>query len=269
MRTHKLAGFTQIDRTHDPDYFIRFLDTASAEASFQAYKRRTYELLDVRPGQQVLEVACGTGDDARVLAGQVGSGRVLAVDASQAMIAEALRRSAGSRLPLDFQVADAQHLPFSADSFHACRCDRSFMHIPDPRRALAEMVRVARPGAAIVVFEVDFGTLTIDAPDRALARKVLHVWTEGFRNGWLGRYVPGLFLEQRLAEVRVEPAVLRLNAPLVNEVVGGGIVARGRENGQLTADEADAWLTYLQDALTSGRFFSTLTGFIVAGRKVA
>lgn len=270
MSQHKLVGFGSIDQTADPRYFIQFLDTAGAEASFQAYKRRTTELLEARPGQGMLEVACGTGDDARALAQHVApAGRVIGIDNSATMVAEARQRAEGTGLPIEFHVGDAQRLDFPDDMFDGVRCDRSFMHMPDPQGVLAEMVRVARPGARIVVYEVDFETVTIDAPDRTLARKVVNVWTDGFRNGWLGRYIPGFFRKLGLADLIVEPHVLRLTAALVTEVVGPKTLARAQETGAISLSEAAAWLAYLDGALETGNVFSTLTGFLVRGRKPA
>ncbi len=265
MSEHKLVEFRNIDRSTDPDYFIRFLDNASSVESFQAYKRRATEWLAARPGDEVLEVACGTGDDAQALA-RLGC-RVIGVDYSRAMVAEARRRAEGKGLPLEFHWADAQQLDLQDSRFDACRCDRSFMHMAEPKRALAEMVRVTKSGGRVVVFEVDFETLTIDAPDRVLARKVIHAWTDGFRNGWLGRYVPAFFRELGLLDVKVEPHVLRQNEMLANELVGQATTARARETGVITADEAAAWLGYVETALRTGRYFSTLTGFLVCGRK--
>lgn len=268
MTQHKLVSFGSIDQTADAKYFIQFLDTAGAEASFQAYKRRTAELLEARPGQRLLEVACGTGDDARALARLVApGGSVVGIDNSAAMVAEARRRAEGTGLPIEFHVGDGQRLDFPDGSFDGVRCDRSFMHMPDPQGVLAEMVRVARPGTRIVVYEVDFETVTIDAPDRTLARKVVNTWTDGFRNGWLGRYIPGYFRAARLTDLVVEPHVLRLNPALVTEVVGPKTVTRAQETGAISAAEAAAWLAYLDGALPSGDFFSTLTGFMVCGRK--
>ena len=266
MPHNPLVDFKHIDRTRDSAFFIRFLDTASAQPSFQAYKRRTFELLRLRAGQAILDVACGTGDDSRELAKQVG--RVVAIDLSQAMIAEARQRSVGVNLPVEFQVADAQQLPYADNTFDGCRCDRSFMHIPDPKRALLEMRRVTKPGGRVVVYEVDFGTVTIDAPDRPLARQVANAWSDGFRNGWLGRYIPSLFQEVGFADIVIEPAVLQLNAPLVSDVFGPGTVNRAVETGTISADAGRHWLIYLNEALSSGRCFSTLTGFLVVGTKV-
>src|SRR5690348_123015 len=71
-------------------------------------------LLDVHAGDDILDVGCGTGDDTRALAHLVGrSGRITGVDSSATMIAEARRRAAGLDLPVEYRVANAQHLPFA------------------------------------------------------------------------------------------------------------------------------------------------------------
>jgi ubiquinone/menaquinone biosynthesis C-methylase UbiE len=89
MEQTRLAQFGQIDQTTDPDYFIRFLDAACAEDSFKLYKRRMNELLGLPGEGYLLDVGCGTGDDARQMAALLAGGRVVGVDNSQAMIAEA------------------------------------------------------------------------------------------------------------------------------------------------------------------------------------
>jgi ubiquinone/menaquinone biosynthesis C-methylase UbiE len=268
VNKHELFGFTNIDQTADPDYFIRFLDEASAQDSVHAYKRATYALLGVCEGQHVLDVGCGTGEDAQTLARLVGpGGRVVAVDSSQVMIAAANKRAENRGLPLQFLPADAHHLDFADNTFDACRCDRSFMHLENPGQALREMVRVARPGGRVLVYEVDFETVTVDTRDRKLGRKMVNFWCDGFRNGWLGRHVPALFREVGLRDINVVPATLRLTCSLASQMIGPSVVERAQAAGVVTGDEATAWLQELQEAEDAGRFFSTLTGFIVVGRK--
>ncbi len=268
MDRHKLFGFTAVDKTGDAAFFIRFLDEAAAQPSFQAYKQRSFTLLDAGEGRRILEIGCGTGDDARALAALVQpGGAITAVDSSDAMLAEARRRSEGSGLPVRFERGDALRLGFADDSFDGCHCDRTFMHLEDPRRALAEMVRVTRPGGRVVVYEVDFETLVIDAPDRITARKIVNAWCDGFRDGWLGRRIPGLFHEARLFDVVVFPETLRLTPALAAPMVGPPTVDRAVAAGTLTPAEADAWLRWLGKTADAGRLFCMLTGFLVAGRK--
>jgi ubiquinone/menaquinone biosynthesis C-methylase UbiE len=263
-----MSQFNQVDQSTDPGYFIRFLDRASADESFKAYKRLTFDLLAVHDGSHVLEVGCGTGADARALAQRVApTGRVVAVDNSETMIAVAWERSKGMNLPVEFWLGDAHELDLPADSFDGCRSDRTFMHLRHPQQALSEMVRVARPGAQVIVFEVDFETLVVDAPDRKLARKVINAWCDSVRNGWLGRHIPALFKECRLRDIRIVPHTLMLNYELAITLVGQATAESAVQKGSITPAEAGAWLGFLDEADKNDQFFSTLTGFIVAGRK--
>lgn len=268
MDKHKLFGFTDVDQTNDPDYFIRFLDEASADESFQAYKQHSFALMELEPGQQILDVGCGTGEDARAMAQRVApGGRVVAVDGSQSMIAAAQQRAKGCKLPIAFQVADALRLPFADNSFDASRADRIFMHLESPAQALREMMRVVRPRGRVLVYEVDFETVTVDLPDRPLTRRIVNTWCDGFRNGWLGRHIPALFREAGLHDVRITPATLWLRYPVAMQMIGPATVERACAAGSLTATEGEDWLRQLQERHKAGLLFCTLTGFLVLGRK--
>jgi hypothetical protein len=141
------------------------------------------------------------------------------------------------------------------------------MHVPDARAALLEMVRVTRPGGRVGVFEVDFETVVIDTDQRVLARKVARTWCDGFRDGWLGRRMPALFREVGLSQVRVQPHALLLTPPLALPILGQATVDRALAQGTLTPLEGRTWLAHLDDLERSGRFFSSLTGFLVCGQK--
>ena len=268
MDKHKLFGFTDVDQTNDPEYFIRFLDEASADESFQAYKQHSFALLELESGQHVLDVGCGTGEDARTMAQRVApGGRVVAMDGSQSMIATARQRAEGCGLPVEFQVGDIHQLPFADNSFDAARADRIFMHLESPAQALREMMRVVRPGGRVLVYEVDFETLTVDHPDRQRSRAIVNTWCDGFRNGWLGRHIPSLFRETGMDEVRITPATLWLRYPVAMQMIGPATVERACAAGLLTSAEGEDWLLRLQEHYQAGRLFCTLTGFLVLGRK--
>lgn len=270
MKDFTPEDFSNVDRAPDAGFGMLYLDRVHATDLAMAYKRQTFALLGVAEGARLLDVGCGTGEDVLALARCVGTtGRVVGVDNSAAMVAESRQRAAGSGLPVAFQRGDARRLDFAADTFDGCRADRTFQHLDDPDAALAELVRVARPGGRIVVSDPDWETLVVDAPDPSLTRRILHALCDAIASGWVGRRLPGLFRAAGLAEIAVIPVTM----VLTDSALAGQLLLlerakeRAREVGAVTAAEADAWWASLDAAARAGRFFASLTGFIVSGQK--
>lgn len=247
-----------------------YLDTVTGIAGVQAYKRRTYAALRPQPGARLLDAGCGPGDDVLELARQVGPhGRVVGVDVREPMIAEARRRVAASDLPVEFHVGDIYALDLPADSFDGCRADRVFQHLERPEQALAELVRVTRPGGVVVVFDVDWATLVVDAPDQATTRAILQRGCDEHANGWAGRALWRQFHAAGLRDVAVSlDGGAVTDYALADQIFGlrdeAHVAAR---EGLISAEAAAAWVESLEAAARVGQFFSAVTGFIVAGRK--
>lgn len=103
-----------------------------------------------RPRQRILDLAAGTGASSVALARS--GAEVVAADFSPGMIAEGRRRH-GAMANLTFTEADATALPFDDDAFDTVTISFGLRNVADPRTALAEMLRVTRPGGRLVVCE--------------------------------------------------------------------------------------------------------------------
>jgi ubiquinone/menaquinone biosynthesis C-methylase UbiE len=102
----------------------------------------------VRPGQTVLDVACGTGVVAREAADPLqGQGHVIGLDLNEAMLVVARRL----RPDIEWIQGDAAALPFDDEAFDVVLCQAALMFFPDPALALREMARVAKPGGTVAV----------------------------------------------------------------------------------------------------------------------
>lgn len=98
----------------------------------------------------VLEVAVGTGLN---LPHYPDSARVTGVDLSDGMLARARSRAADLDRPVTLRQADAHALPFDDATFDTVVCTLGLCAIPDPGKAIDEMVRVLRPGGALILVD--------------------------------------------------------------------------------------------------------------------
>jgi len=127
------------------------------------WKRRVLELAELGPGQDVLDLAAGTGDLALGAARRVGaSGRVVAADLTPGMMRVGARREGSGEVA--WAAADALDLPFPDASFDRILIGYGLRNFPDLPRSLREILRCLRPGGRLVT--LDFGK-----PERALLRR--------------------------------------------------------------------------------------------------
>lgn len=127
------------------------------------WRRALVRAVAAVPGERVLDIAAGTGTSTEPF---VDAGvHAVPADFSMGM----LRVGKRQRPRLAFTAADAMHLPFADDSFDAVTMSYGLRNVADPAQALAEFLRVTRPGGRVVICEFSSPTL---APVRAAYRQV-------------------------------------------------------------------------------------------------
>lgn len=106
---------------------------------------------DLRTGERVLDVACGTGIITRAAAEQVGqTGTVTAVDLAPDML-EVAKATPAAGAPIQWHQADATSLPLPDASYDVALCQMGIMFMEDRTRPLAELRRVLTPGGRVVI----------------------------------------------------------------------------------------------------------------------
>jgi len=106
-------------------------------------------VLRLRAGSRVLDVACGTGNTA-IPAAQAGA-LVTGVDIAPNLLVQARQRAAADNLDIGFEEGDAEDLPFPAATFDAVISMFGAMFAPRPERVASELLRVCKPGGLVAM----------------------------------------------------------------------------------------------------------------------
>jgi len=170
--THGL-GYHRVDDDPNVNVLIATMDgTAGWDATIRL---RSWERahLGLAHGERMLDVGCGLGEAALALAEDLGEGgEVVGVDVSERMLRVARSNAGAAPCRVRFTVGDACALDEPDDSFDAARSERTLQWLADPAIAVAEMVRVVRPGGRVSLIDTDWSTFRLEVGDHAIAALV-------------------------------------------------------------------------------------------------
>ncbi len=273
------GGFS--DRPRAP-YLRQVLSEGGVSA--QAYKELSYSLLDIRPGQRVLDVGCGAGVDLAALAQLTGpSGAVVGLEINPTLVNEAralaAQRGDGSTAPMLVFHGDAQQMTIPDGEFDRARTDRALQHFPQPERALAEVWRVLKPGGILTLVEPDWGAMVVspgsasgesdDSFSKALdwcRRHLAHPLIGRNMYGLLARMLPGSW---QSLKVVVAPFTFTewssMDAVLLLSRAAAALQMEEPAQASAVAD----WLHAVEAASANGSFFGYIPLFYAVAVKSA
>jgi ubiquinone/menaquinone biosynthesis C-methylase UbiE len=129
-----------------PESYERF----QVPSVFEPLARRFLAFIDLRPGQRVLDVACGTGIVARLAAPPLGlGGSIVGIDLNEKMLEVARACTPVSGASVEWRLGDVESLPQPDADFDVVLCQQGLQYFPDKTRAVREMRRVLRPGGSL------------------------------------------------------------------------------------------------------------------------
>ena len=250
------------------DETARRLEAMYTTPAVVARRRHALDLLELRPGEQVLDIGCGPGFVAAEMAELVAaSGRVVGVDSSDTMLAIARNRCGGRA---ELVPGEATRLPLGDGEFDAAVATQVYEYVADLGAALAELFRVLRPGGRGLILDTDWDSIVWHSSDPARMRRVLAAWDEHLADPYLPRTL-GAQLRKAGFALRHCEARVTFETSCGDETLSGGIMklisafVAGRRG--VTAEEADAWVDDLLRLAEAGRYFFSLNHYLFLAEK--
>ena len=230
-------------------------------------RRRRTSVLDAlaaQPGDRVLDLGCGPGFYVADIAERIGpDGAVTGIDPSDAMLAMTARRTEdAANVTLAEGGADA--IPAEDAAFDRAVSVQVLEYVADVPGALAELRRVLRPGGRLVLWDVDWTTLSLHAVDAERTARMLTAWDRHLAHPALPRTLAASLLEAGFEDVQREGHLFDTTA-MDPETYGGylpGVIASYLK-GLDDIDDAgvDAWLTELGELDAAGRYSCAVVQF--------
>jgi arsenite methyltransferase len=218
-------------------------------------RKLVYESLGAAPGDHVVDVGCGPGFYSRELLDQVGpEGSVTGIDQSPQMLAVARRRSEGFGNAC-FEKGDATSLPVPSDSFDRALSVQVLEYVADIPTALAEIHRALRPGGRVVIWDVDWATVSWHSEDAARMDRVLKAWDEHLAHASLPRALAPSLRAAGFEDVRMDGHAFA-TAELSEETYGGAALpVIERYVRQQGSADVDAWADEQRALGERGEFY--------------
>ena len=248
----------------------RKTDLAYLTPDVTRQRMRTLEALQLKLGEFVLDVGCGTGLLAHDMAILVGDeGRVVGIDNNQHRISLAADRCADFP-QVQIKQGKAEELQEAPESFDAVSCVQVLLYLSDVAAALSEIHRTLRPGGRVTIVETDWRGTVLNSFDHSLTRKVLSAFDDSVSSPNLPTQLGPLLSAQGFSAVRIEafPIVNTSYAPSSWSVEMLDLFLKyALERDAISSEEADTWLSDLKQKGEEGSYFFCVNRFIFTAVK--
>jgi ubiquinone/menaquinone biosynthesis C-methylase UbiE len=245
------------------DRWERLLSTG-AEAEFREF---VLDHLDLDDEDTILSVGCGPGFETAALAERVGEdGHVIGVDVNEGVLTAAGDRCAAYP-QVSFGQGDITNLPVADASVDYAIAKQVFYAVSDVESALAELVRVVRPGGRVAVTATERRTHTKHTPTHRM-ETADELYRSEMGDRGLGTRLVALLPEAGFTVADVVPRA-KIKTEIDDQVEQGIDVQRGLLEASDSFDDAavEAWERDVRELDEAGRFLSCTTSFLYLARK--
>jgi arsenite methyltransferase len=225
-----------------------------------------HEALEASPGDRVLDAGCGPGFYTAEILERVGpEGSVVGVDASEPMLALSAKRCEG-HANVAFQHGDVTALPVADADFDRALSVQVLEYVADIPAALAELRRVLRPGGRLLLWDVDWATVSWHSEDPARMQRFLAAWDEHLADPSLPRTLSAQLRAAGFEDVHMTGHAFATD-DVSEESYAGGLLKLMAD--YVGGDEACAWADEQRDLQARGEsYFACIQFCFTATRPV-
>jgi arsenite methyltransferase len=220
-------------------------------------RRRTlvYEALGAERGDRILDAGCGPGFYTLELLDQVGpEGALVSVDQSPQMLAVARRRTQDHR-NVTFEEGDVTALPVESGGFDRALSVQVLEYVRDVRAGLAEMHRALRPGGRVVIWDVDWATVSWHSEDPDRMARILAAWDAHLAHPSLPRTLSASLRAAGFTNVRMDAHAFATDELTEESYGGAALPVIERYVAGQGADEVEAWAAEQRELGERGEFY--------------
>lgn len=264
-----VAAMTQLQFDHS---MVERLERLYSTRDVLRRRALVHAALGAQPGDRILDVGCGPGFYVTELLDRVGArGSVVALDRSPDMLAVAVKRAEGAT-NVEFHVGHAAALPVADESFDRALSVQVFEYIEDVPAALREMRRALRPGGRLVLWDVDWATVSWHAADRDLMRQALSAFDKHLVHPSLPQTLSAHLRDAGFENVHMDAHAFATNE-LSPDTYGGSMVSMLEsyvvDQGAMDPEDATRWRDEQRRLGTQGEFFFSVTQFCFMATRPA
>jgi ubiquinone/menaquinone biosynthesis C-methylase UbiE len=229
-------------------------------------KKKSYSLMDLREGDEVLDIGCGIGNDVINIA--QSRAKITGIDNDKGFIA--IARENAKQIPnINFICCEADQIPLQANSIDKIRFDRTLQHISNHDAVLTETNRLLKPGGLLIITEPDYLSWHLFLNDENFEYKLMQYIAYGrFKNAHLIRKLSEALRKNgfELQSIEVFNYIIT-DFEFANYIVDFvKIIKEGFSIGKFTLEEFDSWRRYIHD--TERNFNLSLNLLQFAAKKI-
>jgi SAM-dependent methyltransferase len=211
-----------------------------------------HEALGAEPGDGVLDAGCGPGFYVAETLDRVGpEGSVVGVDASAPMLAVAAKRCE-EHDNVGFHEGDVTALPVGDSAFDRALSVQVLEYVADIPRALGELFRVLRPGGRVLIWDVDWATVSWQSADQGRMERFLRAWDGHLIHPSLPRTLSGEMRAAGFEGVEMEGHAFATN-DLTKETYGGSLTPLMA--AYVGTDEVEDWVKEQRELQARGEAY--------------